>query len=209
MIRTITELLQNRWETRATFLPVDVIKVEDIKENAAITDAWKRFHEEFEYGIQHDWIARLAAWKYPMIELCIENVVGDHRQTAYFIEKYGVVKRTDHGTIIDCEKSEDVLNLVLGNVILPILDITERQMLENVKAWGYMDVMEHIWFCHTPIDGEPCGLCNPCHTKVGSGMGWLFPAEAQRRFRRRQVIEKTLGKKAGAVYSRLCRWPGR
>lgn len=204
-IRTITELLQNRSETRAEFLPIDVIKVEDIKEDEAITEAWKKLHDEFEYGIQHDWIARLAAWKYPMIELCIEKVVGEHRPTSYSVEKYGAAKRTARGTVIDREKSQDILNLVLGNVTLPIFDVTERQMLENVKAWGYMDVMEHIWFCHMPIDGKPCGLCSPCHTKMDSGMEWLLPERAQQRFRRKQTIIKVLGRKAGAVYSHLCR----
>ncbi len=96
--------------------------------------------------------------------------------------------------MVDRERSDDILNLVLGNITLPIFDITEKKMLENVTAWGYMGVMQHILFCHRPIDGKPCGLCSPCHTKVDNGMGFLLPEAAKRRYRHIETAKKLFGK---------------
>lgn len=205
-IERITGMLQKRKETRAVFLPVDVINVADIPADAEVTAAWRKLSEEFDWGIQHDWTARVAQWKYPMIEMCIEKIVHGHTPTRMAIEKYGAVKpAVGGGNVIDQEKSDRVLNLVLGNITLPIYQITEVEMLRNVEEWGYMDVMENIWFCHDPIGGKPCGLCGPCHTKMDSHMEFLLPAASQRRCRRLCWIKEHLGKYPGKVYAVLAR----
>lgn len=91
-IERITGMLQKRKETHAVFLPVDVINVADIPADAEVTAAWRKLSEEFDWGIQHDWTARVAQWKYPMIEMCIEKIVHGHTPTRMAIEKYGAVK---------------------------------------------------------------------------------------------------------------------
>lgn len=96
-IEKITELLKQRKETKATFLPMDIIKVSDIPEDKKITSAWKQLNKEFDYGIQHDWTARVAAWKYPMINMCIEKVIKGYMPTRQAIRKYGSVKSTRGG----------------------------------------------------------------------------------------------------------------
>lgn len=105
--------------------------------------------------------------------------------------------------MIDREKSQEVLNLVLGNITLPLFDTTEREMLQNIQEWGYADVMENIWFCHNPIGGKPCGMCSPCHTKMESDMEFLIPEESRRRYKRISAIEKRFGKYAAKGYSVL------
>lgn len=47
-------------------------------------------------------------------------------------------------------------------------------MLKIIRKWGYEDVMKHIWFCHAPINGKPCGFCHPCEVKMESSMEWLL-----------------------------------
>lgn len=76
-------------------------------------------------------------------------------------------------------------------------------MLNNVKEWGYEDVMKNIWFCHTPIGGQPCGLCGPCHTKIDSGMEWLLPEAAVKRCATANAIEEKYGKTMGKIYRHL------
>ena len=66
-----------------------------------------------------------------------------------------------------------------------------------------MDIMENIWFCHTPIDGKPCGLCNPCKTKMESNMEFLLPKKSQKRYRHMSMIEKIFGKYGVKVYKRI------
>lgn len=75
--------------------------------------------------------------------------------------------------------------LVLGNFKFPIIDKTELEMKRNIEMWGYKEVMKNIWFCHTPFYGKPCGLCHPCEVKIQSGMEFLLPKSALKRFKRK------------------------
>jgi hypothetical protein len=45
--------------------------------------------------------------------------------------------------------------------------------------------MELTWFCHRPIRGEPCGVCNPCIYTIQEGLGVRVPASGRRRYRMR------------------------
>jgi len=50
---------------------------------------------------------------------------------------------------------------------------------------GWLDIMELSWFCHTPIDGKPCGLCGPCDDAMNTGMEWHLSEEAKKRYKHR------------------------
>ena len=73
-----------------------------------------------------------------------------------------------------------------------------RGMFENIKKWGYEDVMKHIWFCHTPLkeQGEwcPCGTCWPCIEKMENNMEFLLPPKAQKRYRLGQKLAKYINR---------------
>ena len=203
-IKTITEMLQGREETQAEILPVKIIRVQDIPENPEITGFVKTLMAEYGWGIQHEWTARVALM-YPMIEMCIEKVTKGYMPTRKLIADHGSLKMSAHGWVIDTENSDETLIAALGNITLPIFETTELDMLENIKAWGYEDVMSHIWFCHRPINGEPCGLCSPCHTKYDSNMGFLLSNKAKKRCKRAAQVEKIFGKRVADRYKRVVR----
>ena len=96
-IKVITEMLKQRQETIADFLPIDIINVSDIPDNEEITNAWMKLKDEFNYGIQHDWTARVAYYKYPMIEMCIEKITKGYMPTRQVINKYGKTKKYERG----------------------------------------------------------------------------------------------------------------
>ena len=60
----IVSLLKTKSETKASLLPLKVIDITDIPENAEITEAYQLFKKEADMGLQHDWLARLAL-QYP------------------------------------------------------------------------------------------------------------------------------------------------
>ena len=203
-IHDILELLKTKAETNADFLPVIYINKIDIPKNADITKAYQLFKDEADMGSQHDWLARLAC-QYPGMELCIEKALGDHAPIRKSIHRHGNLLNTGDGYIVDKDTSSDELNLVLGNLKLPIFDKTELDMQRIIKEWGYEDVMSHIWFCHSPINGKPCGLCSPCTTKMTSKMEYLLPESAQKRNIRLRSIEKHCGKIAAKIYRHISR----
>ena len=201
-IEELSSLISQR--ESVTILPLIIVDKDKIPENPEITEAYLLFKKEADMGSQHDWLARLAL-QYPGMELCIEKALGDHAPIRQSINRHGKLIDTGDGYIVDKQNSSKELNLVLGNLKLPIFDKTEKDMKDDIHAWGYDDVMSHIWFCHRPIHDKPCGLCNPCTTKMTSDMAYLLPEAAQKRNIRMRAIEKKLGKKEASYYRRIAR----
>ena len=204
-IDKITKLLQAKPKTKATFLPVLFIKKDDIPENKEITEAFRIVHEKTNLGTQHEWLARYAA-QHPGLEIGTEAGTPETSHIINAIQQFGVLLQKDGTYILDPKKSSREGLLVLGNFEFPIIDKYEIQMLENIKAWGYEDVMKEIWFCHKPIDGQPCGLCHPCAVKMESNMKYLLPEKAQTRYKLQNMLIKLIGKRyAEGICSRIFR----
>ncbi len=196
----ILDMLSKKEKTKAKILPIKKIKLEDIPKNEEIEKAYQLFKEEAEMGSQHEWLARLAL-QYNGLEICIEKALGEHAPVRNSILNHGKLIKTDDGYIVDKDNSSKELNLILGNLRLPIFDKTNLEMVEDIKKWGYEDVIKNIWFCYTPIDGKPCGVCNPCSTKVDSKMTFLLPDIAVKRNLRMKKIGKVFGHKGKRIYS--------
>lgn len=43
------------------------------------------------------------------------------------------------------------------------------------KKNNFSHIMEETWFCHTPYNGKPCGICNPCKYTKEEGLGRRVP----------------------------------
>jgi 7-cyano-7-deazaguanine synthase len=101
--------------------------------------------------------------------------------------------------------SSEILIRLFGKFSLPIIELTENNMLDNIVSWGYKDVMKLIWFCHNPINNsEVCGFCRPCQQKMESGMEWLLPKKAQKRYKYRKLISKICGERyTDAIFCRI------
>lgn len=157
----------------ARILPLVKIRREDIPDNDRITDAFNRLAADYPLGPQYEWLGRLAVTK-PGIEICIEKA------------EPGVLHSRD---VI--ERGGPEADALFSNFSLPLYDITEAEMLANIKSWGCMDVMKHIWFCNHPLkNGEPCGLCNPCRIKARPEMNFLLPEGALERNRKMMEMEE-------------------
>ena len=200
----IRKMLEKKDKTKAEILPTIVVSMESIPVNKDISAAYEVFKKEADMGAQHDYLARLAL-QYPMMELCIEKALGEHAPIRKSIERHGKLIDTGDGFVVDKGASSEELNLILGNMRLPIFAKTELDMLHDIEAWGYKDVMSHIWFCHDPVGGKPCGLCNPCTTKMTSEMNFLLSPDAQKRNIRLQKVQRVFGHNAAKVYKKIVR----
>ncbi|MBE7046078.1 MAG: hypothetical protein E7396_01545 [Ruminococcaceae bacterium] len=203
-IEKITNMLNEREETQGEILPIKIIKVKDIPKNKDISKKIKNLRKTYGWGEQHDWTARVATM-YPGIEMCIEKVTKGYMPTRKIIKDHGELELGPHGYQVKKEVSDEYLMAALGNITLPIFETTEVEMLENIKEWGYEDVMENIWFCHKPINGKPCGFCSPCHTKYDSGMEFMLSKEAQERCKMITEFDKKYGKFIGRQYRKIYR----
>ncbi len=97
---------------------------------------------------------------------------------------------------VDREASQPVLVTLLEDFDFPIVNTTEPQMVADIHAWQYEDIMKGIWFCHKPIRGQACGFCSPCRQKSISEMNFLLSDEAQQRYQKFSGIERKYGRHA-------------
>jgi len=67
----------------------------------------------------------------------------------------------------------------------PLFDKTKLDMRADARRTGFEEIMSLTWFCHRPIDGEPCGVCNPCIYTIEEGLAERIPPRGMRRYRLR------------------------
>lgn len=135
----------------------DLILVElgTIKVDDKFKDAHKRLLKESFMGSQYAWIAALAD-QIKGLELSIHK----DDKAEYFARK-----------LINKEKNiNSDEQIIFGNLQYPILDYTKLEMEEEAKSLGDLDILYKSWFCFSPINNTPCGICNPCKYSIEEGM---------------------------------------
>ncbi len=204
---TLSKMISSRIKT-GKLLPYRIINLKSITIDPEITQAFADIMAALPdgqrpLGYQYRYLASFIKQhrsEYPTVALGLEKALSpDTCACSAIIRQFGALTPDFR---IDPERSTSALVTLLGNFEFPIMDTTEPEMVENVKAWHYEDIMQNIWFCHRPIKGEPCGFCNPCTSKIIGEMGFLLPSSSLDRYRHLKQIEQHHGhfaKKARAL----------
>lgn len=176
--------------------------VRDIKKYPEITQKYETLLAKSHLGNQYEWLSRYAKQHgINDLELCIH--VDD---TAYkFIKNFIVRMEDEHGEYysVDQNMSDDNLLSFFKPFRYPVLEWSKVKMKEHVIKTGTLDIMNRTWFCHRPINGKPCGLCNPCKYTIEEGMEYRLPKSALLRYRLKPlyVSIKKANKAAHKLYS--------
>ena len=203
--KEILEALVQKKETIAEILPVRYIDAADIPKNDKIQWAYDEIKKTVALGIQYETLAQCAAM-FDSVEIGSEGGLEQNLRMTEAINLCGKLIERDGTYLMDPDTANEMGQYAFSHFTFPIIDKTEAQMAENIKKWGYQDVMSHIWFCHNPINGEQCGLCRACEVKMLNDMEWLVTEKAQKRFRKRWFLWQHFGKRfADAVCNRVYR----
>lgn len=168
-----------RQKAKASILDIWSVDVDWIREhcaNTAVREAWRVLKERYDIESQYEWLALLCAWRGIRAECC--SARGD------FVEKLV-------GTEGRFGKSRQQVELVFGNMTFPLLSLSTRDIQRCAVQQGWMDMLRQTWFCHTPVDGKPCGLCIPCTRAMRRGMRWRLPFAARIRYWKRFFVQNT------------------
>lgn len=181
-IREITEYLNGLSETKASILPLVYISKSDRDKDTDITKSYKRLRRQDFMGSQYDWLA-IFAKTHKGVELSIHK----DDKAIQLISKHGALKEEidpDIGSyyVIDEEKSFPDLIRVFSDYHLPLAQYTKKEMKKMYIEMGFEEVIEKTWFCFTPINGKPCGTCNPCKYTIEEGMKERFDNAALYRY---------------------------
>jgi len=196
---SIIRCLKERAETKAQIADVKKIELNTIPKDEEISKAYRAIHEKTHLGAQHEWLAWLGK-QMPGMEMGTEAGSPKTSHIIDAIESFCKLEVKDGIGYIDPDGSTKEGKLVLGWFRFPIITRYETDMVRQIKEWGYEDIMKHIWFCHSPINGKPCGCCHPCAVKMESDMEWLLPEKAQRHYRHYTGIQKRFGDNCAKIY---------
>lgn len=157
-----------------------ITPVTDIPDDGDITGAFQRMRARAHLGSQYDWLARYARSRgLKGLELSVH--VDD--KAYHFLR--GKVRATDPGGWVLCGDMSGDEKAVFSHFHFPLLELSKPQMRIQAEQHGFLEVLEHSWFCFQPIHGKPCGVCNPCCNAVEEGMSYRLPREAMLRHRLR------------------------
>lgn len=182
-IKSIYALLKKKKDIRAQILPVKFTDYyrKDLSEEILIAN--KQLNDEPYYvGNQYSATAAFAK-THKGICLGLQGYIDEPGPTVRLFRERGHIHYTSDGcgyfNKIDCDP---LVYILFGNIRFPVIKINNLEMWDLMNQWGYSDILEHIWFCHYPIDGKPCGFCPACRTKMLFKMEWLLSPIAKKRY---------------------------
>ena len=182
-ILRITERIMARPGTKCTLLPLVVVHISQIKTNEEITAAWEKLHESSRLGSQYDWIARFADQFNLTLELGIEK---DFKESTIqrCLSQNGGYSILESGEAVISENGTEEAKRVFKNMRfpLPLFNMTKEDEIAQYKKWGASNILNRTWFCYRPVDGKPCGLCDPCQTYIEVGLGNRIPKNRRRLY---------------------------
>lgn len=182
-ISEITADIENDPGTRCRILPLIIYKASEFKPDRKIVEAWERLRSSSNIGTQYVWLAQFAKSN-PGLEICIETVAYSSG-ASYCIRQQGKLKEiNDRGLIyrvLDQDTSNEDLITLFGSMHFPMIHLHKMEILESYRNMGFSKVMEKTWSCHTPVNGEACGVCNPCKHAIEEGLGFKFSAAGLKR----------------------------
>lgn len=197
-INNIRDKLMNHPNTIAAINPLQYVSKNSRKSDSSVTDAFNRLLKLDFMGSQYEWLG-IFALEHPGIELSIHK---DDKAIA-LIQKHGslMLQNDAYGEyyIIDKDKSEQDLIKLFGNQHFPLANYTKLQMKQEYNSMGLADIINDTWFCFTPINGEPCGICNPCRYTIEEGMPERFSSEALKRYKHHNSMVYKYQKKINGV----------
>ena len=181
-IDTIRNMLINNPSTKATIEPLVYVSHESQRQDETISKAFNTLRELDFMGTQYEWLSVFAA-DHKNIELSI------HRddKAIELISKHGKLIEEDspygkYYVVDKAHSSSDVIT-VFGNMHFPLVDYTKLEMKKEYIDMGLKDIISQTWFCHSPVNGKPCGRCNPCRYTIREGMAERLPRDVVMRYR--------------------------
>lgn len=189
-IKEITSLLLKHPDTKAEILPLQIIGYDEREDDKEYREAYDRIYQKDFVGPQYIWLGVFAE-KNPNIEMSIHK---DDKAISIIL-KYGKLKKVTDCLIgdyyvVDKENSPEDITKLWGNLHFPLVYITKKEMRDFYKEHGYSEVASKTWFCYRPINGKPCGMCNPCKYTIEEGLKERFTKMALARYHCKKILVK-------------------
>jgi hypothetical protein len=171
-------------ETAKLILPIVYKQLTEIQIDDEISDAYEKITKKLSLGGQYVYLASYAKYSvFDNIELCIIH------QGRIFEFLSPLMVEFNEREFINYRMSEidqdETLHKIFGRFNFPIIFQIKPELRDNAKGYGFIDILEHSWFCHSPLPGKiPCGVCPPCCYSIEEGFTWRFPEDSLKRYKK-------------------------
>jgi 7-cyano-7-deazaguanine synthase len=192
-IHSITEDIRNLASTKCTIRDLILTNISDIEADKNVTQSYKNIAKNHKIGIQYEWLARYSK-NVKNLEIGDENGSSPNSILLGAIMANGKIKKIideikGEYYVVDKSVSTNDVIKVFGNYHYPILFYNKLQMKKEAEDNGFMDIMNKTWFCHSPIDNQPCGKCVACEGTINKGLNYRLNKTAIRRYKRKKFFE--------------------
>lgn len=154
--------------------PTKYFSVSQIPDDPEITKAYNTIKKTRFIGSQYDWLARYCKYR------CITNLqlcIHEDDKAAVVVGPIISKKKLDKEPVVwEDQYLKTDEHLIFKWFEFPILKLTKTDMANIAEQHGWRKIMEMTWFCHRPLNGKPCGRCNPCRYTIEEGLAWRVPA---------------------------------
>lgn len=176
----IMEMLKESNQTKAKFLPLQIIPKDEYLDDEIILQAYNSIRKTDFIGTQYVFLSEFSR-QHPGIELSVhDNVIELIQREGALIK----IQDEDIGEyyVVDQSKTPDDLVTLFKDFSFPLVNYTKKEMMKGYEEYGLMEIMKKTWFCHAPIDNKPCGECNPCKYAIEEGLYKRFSKKALFRY---------------------------
>ena len=163
--------------------------------NVGVSAAYGRLAEEFGLGYQYETFALLCEGLGIRAECAVEDSTRSKAKRA--IDAQCLLVPCDEGPCgrerfrVVSKGADSDAATVLGRLDFGMLDVSKVEAKRVAQESGWMPVMRRTWFCHAPVNGKPCGTCNPCKDAMVEGMRWRMPLSSRLRYHAWRLWQRT------------------
>ncbi len=191
-MQKILKIVRERFPAKVA--NIEYYDVEWILENCkddVISRDFSYLRKTYNIGTQYEWFALLA--KYLGIKMESAVVHQYHGKVEDAIDAEGILGTVADDILLEryCVFSKGDIETaynVFGNLIFPVIKLSKEDEERIARENGWLDIMKLSWFCHSPINGKPCGLCGPCDDAMNTGMDWRMPDDAKFRYKHKRIF---------------------
>ena len=174
----IRATLASEYPQTVTLLkPTRFFDVADIRPDAEIEHAYHRILRGLGIGSQYDWLARFLKQN-DMQGVEIGAEFTHHGASELLIGRTVPMTSTQGypSHRLSPEAMDSDVGVLFGRLTFPLALIDKHTMKKEADVRGWIPLLAMTWFCHKPLAGQPCGMCNPCQGVMSDGFGWRIPA---------------------------------
>lgn len=164
-------------EAKNLILPTIFKERSEISSNEFISNQYKRLAGIYHLGDQYEYLARFAEEAgITNLELCVNRET--RRAGCFTTLIYPDLIKEKDGNGFNYKATDKPVNpdlMLFKYFRFPTYQLSKLDTQRLSVEQGFIDIMNETWFCHSPVNQEPCGVCNPCCMTIEEGLGRRIP----------------------------------